>query len=943
MGLDANSIASQTLSAGNSPMLRLLLAGALSLPLALLFSVQSIVIAAEAVVASPSTTSSDRGQVDYVTEVKPVLVSRCAGCHGRVQQKSGFRTDAAKLLHQGGDGGPSIVPGNRAESPLYQAITVGIYDEKMPPEGKPLSPEQIELIGRWIDEGANYPADETIPPGPETHWLFTPPQKQALSASPVVSEVENPIDRYFQDQWQAAGITPARVAAPEIRLRRLYVDLVGVPPSRSELQDFSVNPTTEAWEATVDRLLADPRYAERWTRHWMDVWRYCDEMIFGANEIMVAQTQMWRWRDWLIESLIADKPYDQMVREMLAADEMYPGDIQAARATGFLVRSWTVLGGKDLWTQEVVEHVGKSFIGLTFQCARCHDHKYDPVTQTNFYEMRAFFEPMQARTDRVQGQRDTFKDGIPRIYDGELGKQTFLYKAGNPQAAVKDKPLSPAVPSLLANASFQFAEVKLPRAVWQPGSQDFIQQEDRVGLTEAVEKTRKDLEAAEKTVNQLAEADAPAEATSPINGWTLPGERPTEAERRLRRCQQALIKAEAELDAFIKGVAADNAGAMGQPDHQELSHTAQKAQRQKKYEAAALDHLQSEHVLLVASESARADVALEASNVMVNREKLDAARAELSKEPGTHEPVHAGYPATSSGRRTALAKWITSTSNPGFARTLVNHVWSRQMGRPFVKSMFDFGLNGPQPEHQRLLDWLSVDFADRGYSLKSLHRLIATSQVYQLDSTRRTDLPGQSIDPDNKLYWRANTKRMDAETVRDSLLTLSKRLDSTIGGRSLSPSDAGYQNRRGLYLRQSLDGKETMLSVFDGADVNECYRRHCSIVPQQSLALANSKFSFEQARGILAVTDPAGSLSDHDFIVAAFETVLSRKPVSEEQSECSQFMARQLELLSRQYADNEWIGVPGDQGKPAELPPATAVRASLIHVLINHNDFIVVR
>src|SRR5947207_3185631 len=265
--------------------------------------------------------------------------------------------------------------------------------------------------------------------GEAQHWAFVPPARPALPEVKNAGWVRNPIDAFIATEHERRGLTPRPEAPRHVLLRRVYLDLVGLPPTREELHAFLADTSPDAYEKVVGRLLASPQYGERWGRHWMDVWRYSDWAGYQA-EVRESQPFVWRWRDWIVESLNRDKPYDQMVREMLAGDEIAPTDPKVLAATGFLARNWYKFN-RNVWLENTVEHTSKAFLGLTVNCARCHDHKYDPVSQIEHYRFRAFFEPYEVRTDRVPGEPDTKKDGVVRAFDADGAKKTFLFLRGD--------------------------------------------------------------------------------------------------------------------------------------------------------------------------------------------------------------------------------------------------------------------------------------------------------------------------------------------------------------------------------------------------------------------------------------------------------------------------------------------------------------------------------
>ncbi len=588
----------------------------------------------------------------------------------------------------------------------------------------------------------------------------------------------NPIDAFLAAEHARRGLAPRPEAPPHVLLRRVYLDLIGLPPTREEMRAFLADRSPDAYEKAVERLLESPRYGERWGRHWMDVWRYSDWAGYGA-EVRDSKKHIWHWRDWIVESLNGDKPYDRMVQEMLAADELAPADPDALRATGFLVRNW-YLYNRNVWLDRIVEHTGKAFLGVTLNCAKCHDHFYDPLTMRDYYAFRAIFEPHDVRTDRVPGTADINLDGLPRVYDANLSAPTYVFERGDAARPDRSKVIAPGVPEALGGA-FRPAPVQLPRSEW---------------------------------------------------------------------------------------------------DHDTRPLAVREA---KKY------------------------------------------------------PVPPGmiYPSTSSGRRLALARWITDRENPLAARVLVNHVWQRHFGKALVPSEFDFGRNGQPPAHPALLDWLAAEFMEGGRGMKALHRLIVTSAAYRMDSTASEATLAR--DPDNRYLWRMNSRRMEGEVIRDSLLSLAGRLDLTMGGPDIDHSLGLTVGRRSLYFRHAAEKQMEFLLLFDAASVNECYRRTESVVPQQALALANSALAVGMSRRL------AGQLArEGDFVGAAFDHVLGRPPSPSERQACAEFLKGQAALLADPARLTAFASGPSSDVPPSPDPHQRA-REGLVHTLFNLHEFVTIR
>ena len=460
--------------------------------------------------------------MDYVKQIKPLFEARCTRCHGALKQKSGLRLDASPLVLKGGKHGAILIPGKASQSKLIDAITGETAHMRMPEDGDPLMPAEIALIRGWIDEGAKSP-DEPIPSGPESHWSFKQPVRPAVPQVKNATWVRNPVDAFVAAEHEARGLSPRAEAEKSVLLRRVTLDLTGIPPTRDELHAFLADTSSDAYEKVVDRLLASPRYGESWGRHWMDVWRYSDWAGYDT-EVRFSRPHIWRWRDWIIESLNADKPYDQMVREMLAGDEIAPADPQVVRATGFLARNWS-LYNRVGWMDEAVEHTSKAFLGLTFNCAKCHDHMFDPVSQREYFQYRSIFETYDVRVDPVPGIIDTNASGIVRVVDGDEKRPTYLFIRGDDRNPNKDELMTPTVPASLGG-KYEVAKIDLPPAGYYNGLKDYVRKDLLAAADTAVAAAEKTLAEKEKyqgrvqtTYAALAAPPKPAAtqpATSPV-------------------------------------------------------------------------------------------------------------------------------------------------------------------------------------------------------------------------------------------------------------------------------------------------------------------------------------------------------------------------------------------------------------------------------------------
>jgi mono/diheme cytochrome c family protein len=1073
--------------------------------------------------------------VDYERQIKPIFRERCYACHGGLEQKAELRLDTVKSALVGGESGAAIVASKADESPLLERVTSTDEAERMPPEGERLTAEQIALLKAWISQGAKAPADETPERDPRDHWAFKTPVRSAVPVTDSAAWNRNPIDAFLHAERGKHGLQPQPRADKRLWLRRVSLDLIGLPPTPAEQEAFLADTSPQAYETVTTRLLDSPQYGERWGRHWMDVWRYSDAWGLGAD-LRNSQKHLWHWRDWIVESLNQDKGYDQMLREMLAADELYPNDLDRLRGGGFLARQYFKFN-RTTWMDETVEHTSKAMLGLTFNCCKCHDHKYDPIRHEDYYRLRAVFEPYQVRMDQLPGELNLEMNGLPRPFDCHLDAPTYLHVRGDDRNPDQSRALEPAIPAFLSRAKWTITPVTLPAEAAQPGLRSFViadhlraaeqkiaqastaleaakvalataEKAEQVasaptvekpttepaalvtedfakeqpqrweikdgkwtyadgklvqsadgamrGILELKEASPENFEAqvqlritggqmwksvgiafdadgkqdcmayvsayaggpkaqiAYKTTadyvyppegfaNHKIELNQPCKLTLRVRGTlmnvlvndelliayklpiarragklqlitydataeflkfelrklpddsalveakggaasktALPGV--AEAKLALTLAEKALATATAQ-PASIRARAAAEAARHQQPapaDAVDLARAAAKGERelavaQAEEEAAKLE---LELVRTPADKKSESEKKLVASRTAIEAAKkaLDApgetftalrgALKTLESSVETDEQRQQPFPATSTGRRTALAQWITDQRNPLTARVAVNHVWLRHFGKPLVPTVFDFGRKGTPPTHPELLDWLAVEFMEHGWSMKHLHRLIVTSETYRLASTS-AGAPAETLarDAENRYYWRANSVRMEAQAVRDALLHLAGELDLTMGGPPLAANDE-QSRRRSLYFTHSHNEHHKFLAMFDDANVLDCYRRSESIVPQQALALENSPLATSLAEKIARrIVGSAPNASDGDFVRAAFVAVLAVEPTAEEQAVAVAGLARLTELARA-------------QGRPQ---PAASARSGLIHALLNHNDFITIR
>ena len=862
----------------------------------------SAVAIALIITAAPALVSASDHLSAYSDRIKPLLANRCFSCHGGLKQEAGLRLDTVENMLKGGDSAAAIVPGPAGESLLIARVSDPDPATRMPPEseGEPLTPDQLEVLKEWLHAGAPAPPNEIPEADPRTHWAFQPRLRPAVPEVAIQDWVKNPIDAFIAQDHEKNNLSPQPEASRSVLVRRLFIDLIGLPPTVDDMRAVAADSTPQWYEKLVEQLLADPRHGERWGRHWMDVWRYSDWWGLG-DEHRNSQKHLWHWRDWIVESLNADTPYDEMLRQMLAADELYPEDLSKLRATGYLARNYFAWN-RTQWLDETVEHVGKGLLGLTMNCSKCHDHKYDPIQQIDYYKMRAFFEPYHVRLDVVPGEINLDRDGIPRVFDGVLDTPTYLFVRGDESRPDTSHPITPGVPAVFAFKDLVITPVSLPQTAFHPESRTWVIGNHLQMARAAIIKTEESLAlATQRLLSVTAQGietpvadltDAEAKQASLLAALAV-------QKRKLATVQQQALALEAAW-------AADGTA----PDFHQKIAAAQKALEQALGDVSASGD-KGKPLALVGA-------------------KWSPTKFRTTKG---YDPT-VEFPATSTGRRTGLALWITDPHNPLTARVACNHIWMRHMGQPLVASVFDFGRKGNAATHPDLLDWLACELVDGagdgGWSMKHLHRLIVTSATYRMTSSAVGAESHAQIDPDNRLLWRRDAIRLESQVIRDSILFLAGTLDLTLGGPSVPPDKQADSKRRSLYFFHSNNDRNPFLTAFDEADVKECYQRDRSIVPQQALALANSRLVQEAAARIAEVlvstADGLAAVTDEEFTAKVFATLLGRQPHASELRECS-------------AAIEAWRSLAGDG---SALAGHTA-RTQLVWAVINHNDFVTLR
>jgi len=738
----------------------------------------------------------------------------------------------------------------------------------MKPSFRVLLPLLISITPLWLEASL-----------PEYDWQ--PFQKVVRPEVPNAGEgwKKNVIDSYVAEKHEEQSLQPRPETSKATWLRRVYLNLIGLSPTPEEQEAFLEDESEDAYEKVVEDLLSRPAHGERWGRHWMDIWRYSDWAGY-KKELRDSQRHIWHWRDWIIEALNEDIGYDQMIREMFAADELYPEDAKKIRATGYLARNY--YRNRNQWLDNVVTHTSQGFLGITLGCAKCHEHMYDNFTMEDYYAFRAVFESYQVRTDRVPGELDVMKLGMPRAYDSAIKASTFMFDQGDERYPLKDKAIPPGRPAIFGG-KLELKEILLPTKAFQPDRRDFVIEELRAQAQKKLDAAKSCLEkeAAQKNLNAL-EALLAIEKLEDQESeeWKASAQNLVQLQRE-NKVAAAKVKLEISRTSLEKAIT-------------DLASAEEKKNK----------------TLITRSKKAKttAEKAIKGA-----QKALDAAEKKLTEKPSTqYTPREVKkYPNRSSGRRTAFANWLTDKKNPLTARVAVNHIWLRHFGQAIVPSVNEFGSFGKEPSHPALLDWLASEFMENGWSMKKLHKEIVLSATYRMSSTPDED--NAAIDPDNQFLWRMPSRRMEGEIVRDNLLHIAGTLDTTMGGPDIPNTEAQTSKRRSIYLRHAHEKLVEFVQIFDGPKVTECYQRDVTVQPHQALALANSKLTFDQAKVLAKTLNSESCTKGVDFVRNAFLHILSREPKPEEQKLCMEF----LQDGNKQH--------------------------NLLMVLFNHNDFITIR
>jgi hypothetical protein len=855
-------------------------------------------------------TSSVRAQdgptVDFDKGIAPIFRDRCLSCHAE-SPGGGLSLTSKSTWLQGGDSGVAFDLQSPEKGSLWFRITAGPDEEhRMPPEGSRLNSEQLSKLNQWLSDGAQWPEQTTLrspQAAARDHWAFKSVQAVAVPTVMNQSYARNEIDAFVVAGLEQQNITPAAEADRITLLRRVTLDLTGLPPSPDDIDRFLRNSSPDAYEREVDRLLSLPAYGERWARPWLDLCHFADTDGYLTDQ---KRPVAWRYREWLIDALNRDLPFDQFTIEQLAGDLLPEPTQKQLLATGFLRNTLSNReGGADLEeyrVEQIVDRtrtVGTAWLGLTVGCSRCHDHKYDPLTQKEFFQLYAVFD----QADEVN---------LPLPLPGEQAAFDAAYADYRQKRDALVASFQPGVDELQKRW-----EDRMLEAVAHPGvSPTWDRQWEVLGLVWGGELGEGQLEGCVIVQTPWAQRT------------------PDEKDRLLEYflARGSIIDdpkfAELKLSALA-------------PQLEELRKTVPwptRAPTMRQARHARPVHIHTRGDFRVPAELVQADIPRWLQPTSTGLASVSDEKA----QPAT--PID----------RLDLARWLVSKENPLTARVIVNRMWQEFFGRGLVDPSDDFGLRGQKPSHPELLDWLAAEFVERGWSVKQMHRLIVSSSTYRQSSSARPELV--AIDPQNRLLARQMPLRVSADQVRDAILLASGLLETRVGGPSVFPpqpeivAKEGFSNvwktsegpdryRRGLYTWIQRLSPFAQNVTFDSPPTNtSCTRRDRSNSPLQALTLLNDPVFFEAAQAMARTALSQPAQNDRDRIQWVFRRAVSRGPTDAEMQVLDEYLIEQRRLLNSDASAAERLApVVIEKTGRAEV----AAWTGLCSVVLNLHEFIV--
>ena len=899
----------------------------------------------------PFVWSDDEGEEFFEAKIRPILVAHCLECHGDDKAESDLRLTSRESILAGGKSGPAAVERDPANSLLVKAI--GYENElQMPPDDQ-LEEDQIALLSKWVEMGLPWPKDAApiirattemvVRESDREHWSFKPIESPPVPAVTYSGWPNESIDSFVLAKLEAANLRPAPPADRATLIRRAYYDLIGLPPTHEEVQAFIADAAPNAYEKIVDRLLASPRYGERWGRHWLDVARYADTkdgvLMYGDARL---RPYAYTFRDYVVRAFNEDLPYDQFVEQQLAADLIQP-PVESWRlaALGFLTLGRQYDGNSHDVIDDQIDVMTRGFMGLTVACARCHDHKYDPIPTADYYSLYGVMASCEAPAELptiAMGENPPGRDDFEcELYAKRFGLNRFVASqhaflsdvARNRTgdylvkiAAERQDPLENAVfflslapedlrPSIVIRWRRYLAEHAVPNdpvfGLWN----DLMQIDDVASgsTVEAFAAAAKELLEKWSTVPAGTESGqcnplvlqalqaatlnnrgdvARAYGTVLVESYTQSktiAEKPVNAvtlvSTNVRSNDSPILSAREQLLALLTSTSSPCYIPLGQT-HRYTS----RAETDKYYAMLAeLDLMAATSTVA----SPRAMVVYDKPEPIQPRIFTRGNPTQLGRpvarqfvaiaKPGDRQPFSNG-----SGRLD-LARAITDSDNPLTARVIVNRVWMFHFGEPLVSTPSDFGRRSTPPTHPELLDHLATRFVSEGWSLKKMHRWIMLSKTYQMASriSEADAAAASAVDPENRLLWRMNRQRLDFESMRDTLLVVAGRLEHRAGGRPVDivgDPNVACRTLYGLVDRQSMP---SVFRAFDFATPDQSIeRRPRTMMPQQALFALNSPFALSQAQAVIKRPEIAPLQDASERIRAIYRAVLAREPDKDE-------------------------------------------------------------
>lgn len=908
---------------------------------------------------------SEEGLSFFEKEVRPLLIDRCLECHGEEKQKGGLRLDARDWVLQGGDTGPAVVPGKPDQSLLLTAVRYEDPHLQMPPEN-PLKEAEVKILEAWIARGLPDPRKTDAPPPASTqeaidiesgrhHWAYQLPQPADLPPEKGSQWAANEVDRFILAGLNRAGLKPNEEAKPEILLRRLSFDLLGLPPSTEELRRAESGFSPMEWEQVVDRYLNSPGFGERWGRHWLDVVRFAESVTLRG----LVFKQAWRYRDYVIEAFNRDMPYNQFLREQVAGDLMGGESLEQRQrrliATGFLVLGNTNLEEQDKEqlrmnvVDEQLDVIGKAFLAQTIACARCHDHKFDPIRAEDYYAMAGILRGTKTLvhanvSDWVERPLPLGEEKESAYREHEQRLKELQQRVDSAKKVLKEQKENlneqPAIvasknlPGLVLDDAEAEKEGDWQHSTYsgryiqegyshdkneEKGSKSLVfrvplsgRNEVRlaythggnrasnvpVGIRHAGGKTLKTVNETgeppiEKRFVSLGTFDFTGEAVVEIRNDGTDGYVIVDAIQFLSDADLAELNQEQE----------------NKPDP-ELVRKVEAAESEVHRLEAKLSNEKGSMPPRPMVMAVKEHPVEEVGNARIHvRGNVHSLGKEVPR--GFLEVAHYGerpkMPAKESGRL-QLADWLASENNPLTARVMVNRVWHWLFGSGLVRTVDNFGLRGAEPSHPELLDYLALRFMEEGWSVKWLIKTLVTSQTYRMSSE---EIPqSHAVDPQNRLFWRMNRKRLEAECLRDAMLSASGKLDLRMGGRTFpeamkSDYDFEYKGaRRSVYVPALRNSLPDIFEVFDFANHSLVTgKRDSSTVAPQALYLMNHPFVLEQAKATASRLMEPNESRLEERIVHGYRLVLGRLPASEEMKIAKELLGLSAELTKQEQLE----------------------------------------